>query len=235
MASPRRALPSPWANSGVSSLPSSRSPAGERGAFGAEGFGRAGCRCLQQGLTPPHPKRPSQLQGSGCRAPPARAGDNPDSLGVTGAPRAPFSPASGPDPERKVWSREMPGEGSGCCRALLRARPGGRGGRAAQGPAWLCLGGMSQPCLGIAAAIYSIHTPECEPQEGSPKGCAAAGWHGCPRVPLWAQPCERCQPRSGTLSVPMLVSGSRSPRRGDSSGTARENISAKPRLSQPGT
>ncbi|XP_072793440.1 double C2-like domain-containing protein beta isoform X1 [Taeniopygia guttata] len=44
----------------VSSLRSSQSPAGEQGAFGAEGFACAGCRCLQQGLTPPHPKRPSR-------------------------------------------------------------------------------------------------------------------------------------------------------------------------------
>lgn len=60
-------LPSASANSAVPSLhPSSLSLQETRGACGAQGFGCGGCRCLQQGLIPPHPKRPSHPALQGC-------------------------------------------------------------------------------------------------------------------------------------------------------------------------
>lgn len=207
------ALPSPSANSGVSSL---HSPRRARGAFGAEGFGRGGCRCLQQGLTPPHPKRPSQPAPGAARQRCLALGPRhrPISLGVTETPRARLSPALWGQTLRgdaKFGAGRCRGGGSGCCVLVLgegEAEP-----RRAQRPGgfplaqchsrWLSLGTVSQPCLGIAAgrwaaAIYPISTPECDPEQG----CAAPGWHGCPRVPL----CDReagagCQPQTGTVSL----------------------------------
>lgn len=165
-----------------------------------------------------------ELQGSCCLALPGHR-DNTIFLGVRETPRARFSPASGGQilrgAEHKVWSREMPRKGVGaaerCCVLVLgegeaelftaqRRAGGGFPFAECHSPA-----SASLPRCRPLGCCHLFHSPECGPKEGSPKGSAAAGWHGCPRVPERAQPRQRlgagCQPRAATALSPRRCRG----------------------------
>lgn len=204
-----RSLPSPSANSGVSSLHSCRTLQETKGAFGAEAFGSGGCRCLQQGLTPPHPKRPSHPAPWSCKAAAAWL------CQATGITRFPLEL----EKPRGLGSAQPPGAGS--CEGLSTKFGAGR----CRGREWVLLGAAAcsswgkgrlsclrpspgqavafpshnvtalprHRCLAAghwAAAIDSI-ARSVAPRRAPRRALLLQGWHGSPCVPEWAQPRER--------------------------------------------
>lgn len=181
---------------------------------------------MQQGLTPPHPKRPSHPAPWSCKAAAAWL------CQATGISRFPLEL----EKPQGLGSAQPPGARS--CEGLSTKFGAGR----CRGREWVLLSAAAcsswgkgrlsclRPSAGQAVAFPSqnvtalprhrcrplgcchlFHSPECGPKEGSPKGSAAAGWHGCPRVPERAQPRQRlgagCQPRAATALSPRRCRG----------------------------
>lgn len=231
-----------------------QNPAGDQGGLWSRRlwFWRMQVFAARVNPSPPKTSFPPgavELQGSCCLARPGHR-DNTVSLGVRETPRARFSPASGGQilrgAEHKVWSREMPKKGVGaaerCCVLVLgegEAELFTAQRRAGGGFPFAECHSPASASLPAAGLLPFIPQPGVWPQGGLPEGlccCRVARLSPCPRTGTapaeagcWV-PAPSCH-----SSVPAPLSGSRSPWRGDSSGTPGENISAKPRLSQPGS
>lgn len=263
MAPAGKSLPSPSANSSSRSLPpqlQAEPPPEGPGGFRA-GSGR--CRCLQLGLTPPHPKRPSHparwslqaaeqlLSGSASRggwdsiaSPPPGSDKN---QGLCSAQPLGARSCQGLSTKFAGWRRR--GRQAALLSAAACPSPG-KGwaelppSQAVYGPVpgrrWLSLCQMSQPCLGIA--------PSCWAAASGAGPLLTARWHGHHH----ALPCAACCPWPGDALgasprwvQPPVGAASLPPRAGvtlpleeeeeESRAMPRGSIPAKPCLSQPGS